>query len=77
MVSGLFRGCLRCPSCGPPHQRGARKPELATFHQGRHINTFQVIGPEYKKDGYRDSDCLVWKLLEEILKANKIMGIRD
>lgn len=72
-------------SCAPlpptwqhtPYQKGAEGPDgLATFHQGHHINTFRVIGPKCKQDGYRDSNCLVRKLLEGTLKTNKIMGIR-
>lgn len=77
VVSGALAVPPSKPGCTLRISKGRRSwTELAVFHQGRHINTFQPIGPECKKDGYRDCNCLVRELLEGTLKTNKIMGIR-
>lgn len=79
-VSGPVRGC-ELPQPWPhlpraPRQEGAGHRGTAESHRGRHITTFGVTGPEFKRKRNCESSRLVRKLLEGTLKTNKNHGNR-
>lgn len=67
---------LPLPGSRPQVPTSQRSQSSARSHQGGCVNTFGVIGPEFKRNRDRDSNCLMRKLLERGLKINKNRGNR-